>query len=62
LRPTKQGRNALRAATRRIRVAERAAFAGLSEQDEATVRAWLAELAAPAPVPRQADAVGKENS
>jgi DNA-binding MarR family transcriptional regulator len=46
LRPTKQGRAALRAATRRIRVAERAAFAGLSEHDEATVRGWLAGLAA----------------
>ena len=46
LRPTKQGRATLRAATRRIRMAERAAFAGLSEQDEATVRAWLARLAA----------------
>jgi DNA-binding MarR family transcriptional regulator len=46
LRPTKRGRAALRAATKRIRVTERAAFAGLSEQDEATVRAWLAGLAA----------------
>jgi DNA-binding MarR family transcriptional regulator len=48
LRPTKQGRDALRAATRRIRVIERAAFAGLSQKDEATVRAWLAGLAAAA--------------
>jgi DNA-binding MarR family transcriptional regulator len=62
LRPTTQGRDALRAATKRIRVAERAAFAGLSKQDEATVRAWLAGLAALAPVPRQADAYGKEKS
>ena len=46
LRPTKQGREALRAATGRIRLAERAAFAGLSEQDEATVRDWLSRLAA----------------
>src|SRR5262245_2127154 len=46
LRPTKEGRAALRAATKRVRVAERAAFAGLSKQDEATVRAWLAGLAA----------------
>ena len=46
LRPTKQGREALRAATRRVRRAERAAFAGLSERDEATVRGWLARLAA----------------
>jgi DNA-binding MarR family transcriptional regulator len=47
LRPTKQGRDVLRAATRRIRVVERAAFAGLSHEDEATVRAWLSGLAAP---------------
>jgi len=46
LRPTKHGRKALRAATARIRAAERAAFAGISAQDEATVRAWLARLAA----------------
>src|SRR6476660_10630974 len=46
LRPTKQGRNALRAATRRIRAVERAAFDGLSQNDEATVRTWLAGLAA----------------
>ena len=43
--PTQRGRAALRAATKRVRVAERAAFAGLSEHDEATVRAWLARLA-----------------
>jgi DNA-binding MarR family transcriptional regulator len=46
LAPTKQGRDALRAATRRVRRVERAAFAGLSQKDEATVRAWLAGLAA----------------
>jgi DNA-binding MarR family transcriptional regulator len=62
LRPTKQGRDALRAATERIRVAERAAFAGLSKKEEATVRAWLAGLAAPPPPPRQADAYEKEKS
>lgn len=45
LRLTKQGRDALRAATRRVRGVERAAFAGLSQKDEATVRAWLAGLA-----------------
>ncbi len=60
LRLTKRGRSALRSATERIRVAERAAFAGLSKQDEATVRAWLAELAAPRP--RQADLNKKETS
>jgi DNA-binding MarR family transcriptional regulator len=62
LRPTKQGRDALRAATKRIRVAERAAFTGLSKQDEAAVRAWLSGLAAPAPAARRADADGKEKS
>ena len=46
LRPTKRGRDALRAATRRVRGVERAAFVGLSQQDEATVRDWLAGLAA----------------
>ena len=49
LRPTKQGRDALRAATRRVRGVERAAFAALSQKDEATVRAWLAGLAAATP-------------
>jgi DNA-binding MarR family transcriptional regulator len=62
LRPTKRGRDALRAATKRVRVVERAAFAGLSKQDEATVRAWLAGLAAPAPPPREIDTDGKEKS
>jgi DNA-binding MarR family transcriptional regulator len=46
LRPTKQGRVVLRAATERVRAAERAAFAGLGQEEEATVRAWLAGLAA----------------
>ena len=62
LRLTTQGRDALRAATERVRMAERAAFAGLSRQDEATVRTWLAALAAlPAP-PRRNNADGKEKS
>jgi DNA-binding MarR family transcriptional regulator len=56
LRPTKQGRDALRAASRRIRAVERAAFAGLSQKDEATVRAWLAQLAAVPTCPGRADA------
>jgi DNA-binding MarR family transcriptional regulator len=62
LRPTKRGRDALRAATKRIRLAERDAFAGLNKQEEATVRAWLAGLAAPAPVPRGANSNLKEKS
>jgi len=62
LRPTKQGRAALRAATERVRAAERAAFSRVSEQDEATVRTWLAGLAAVEASPSQADANGKEKS
>jgi DNA-binding MarR family transcriptional regulator len=50
-RPTAQGRDVLRASTRRIRAAERAVFAGLSEDDRATVRGWLAELAGMAASP-----------
>lgn len=46
LRPSEHGRDVLRAATERVREAERAAFAGMSSQDEATVRTWLARLAA----------------
>ncbi|MGN6166565.1 MAG: MarR family winged helix-turn-helix transcriptional regulator, partial [Solirubrobacteraceae bacterium] len=45
LRPTKHGRGVLRVATKHVRASERATFAGLSENDEATVRAWLAGLA-----------------
>jgi DNA-binding MarR family transcriptional regulator len=62
LRPTKRGRDVLRAATRRIRVVERAAFAGLSQKDEATVRAWLARLAAMPTRPGRAEAHGEERS
>jgi DNA-binding MarR family transcriptional regulator len=53
LRPTKRGRDVLRRATRRIRRAERAVFAGVSKQDEVTVRAWLAGMAARAPDGRE---------
>jgi DNA-binding MarR family transcriptional regulator len=59
-RPTMHGRDVLRAATKRISAAEQAAFAGHSEQDQTTVRAWLARLAVPAPKPRQAAAIRKE--
>jgi DNA-binding MarR family transcriptional regulator len=62
LRPTKQGRDALRAATRHIRVVERAAFAGLAQKDEAIVRAWLARLAAMPTRPGRADTDPKEKS
>jgi DNA-binding MarR family transcriptional regulator len=60
LRPTKPGRKTLRAATGRIRAAERAAFAGMSEEDEATVRAWLARLATTTTRLRHIDADLKE--
>lgn len=45
LRPTKHGRDVLRVGTKHIRAAERAAFAGLTDNDQATVRAWLAGVA-----------------
>lgn len=44
--PTKRGRRTLEAATGRVREVERAAFAGLSDDSERAVRAWLANLAA----------------
>jgi DNA-binding MarR family transcriptional regulator len=62
LRLTNHGRDVLRAATKRIRVAERAAFAGLTEGDQATVRAWLASLAGMTVRPGERDAHRKENS
>jgi DNA-binding MarR family transcriptional regulator len=62
LHPTKLGRDALRATTKRIRAVERAAFAGLNHQDEATVRSWLAGLAAGAPSHQPGDRDGTENS
>ena len=46
VRPTQKGRTCLEAATRRVRAAEHAALADLSHQDERTVRAWLAGVAA----------------
>ncbi|MFC9903428.1 MarR family winged helix-turn-helix transcriptional regulator [Rhodococcus sp. NPDC127593] len=57
VRPTERGRICLDLATRRVRAAERAALGGLSDRDERTVRAWLANLAAMAP--RRADATGR---
>ena len=46
VRPTTRGRECLEAATRRVRAVERAALADLSREDERTVRAWLASVAA----------------
>jgi DNA-binding MarR family transcriptional regulator len=45
LRPTRPGRDGLRSATKQVRAAEHAALASLTENDQATVRAWLAGLA-----------------
>jgi DNA-binding MarR family transcriptional regulator len=46
VRLTQRGRGRLEAATRTVRAAEVAALEGLSRDDEQTVRAWLARLAA----------------
>jgi DNA-binding MarR family transcriptional regulator len=46
LRPTKRGREHLQAATERVRAVERAALAGLSGDEERSVREWLAGVAA----------------
>jgi DNA-binding MarR family transcriptional regulator len=46
VRPTARGRKCLETATRRVRVVEHAALADLSREDERTIRAWLANLAA----------------
>jgi DNA-binding MarR family transcriptional regulator len=46
VRPTTRGRKRLETATRRVRVVEHAALADLSREDEGTIRAWLANLAA----------------
>jgi len=62
VRPTTRGRNRLRAATRRVRALEHAALADLSRQDEQTVRAWLASLAALTTSPEKAHAEPKEKS
>ena len=50
------------AATRRVRAVEHAALADLSREDERTVRAWLASLAALTTGPGQAEAEQKEQS
>src|SRR6201981_2074419 len=46
VRPTTRGRQCLETATRRVRAVEHAALADLSREDERTIRAWLASLAA----------------
>ena len=46
VRPTTRGRKCLETAMRRVRLVEHAALADLSREDERTIRAWLADVAA----------------
>jgi DNA-binding MarR family transcriptional regulator len=46
VRLTTRGRKCLETAMRRVRVVEHAALADLSREDERTIRAWLASVAA----------------
>ena len=62
VRPTRRGRECLETAARRVRAVEHAALAELSREDERTVRAWLASLAAMTTSPGQAEAGPKEKS
>jgi DNA-binding MarR family transcriptional regulator len=45
VRPTRRGRQIVAAATERVRAVERRALAGLTREEERTVRNWLATLA-----------------
>src|SRR5262249_50027770 len=60
VRPTNRGRTCLVTATRRVRAVEHAALAGLGREEERTVRAWLARLAAISP--QEAAAGAEEKS
>ena len=62
VRPTKRGRQCLETATRRVRVVEHAALADLSREDERTIRAWLASLAAMTTSPNKAEVKREEKS
>ena len=55
VRPTNRGRTCLATAMRRVRAVEHAALAGLSREEERTVRAWLAGLAAMSPETAEAE-------
>ena len=61
VRPTARGRECLETATRRVRVAEHAALADLSREDERAVRAWLANVAAVTTGPKK-DGQAEEKS
>jgi DNA-binding MarR family transcriptional regulator len=62
VRPTARGRKCLETATRRVRVVEHAALADLSREDERTIRAWLASLAAMTTSPTKAGVKQQEKS
>ncbi len=62
VRPTTRGRECLQTATRRVRAVEHAVLADLSREDERTIRAWLASLAAMTTSPSKAQAEQKEES
>ena len=62
VRPTTRGRKCLETATRRVRVVEHAALAGLSREDERTIRAWLANLAAMTTSPTKTGVKQEEKS
>jgi DNA-binding MarR family transcriptional regulator len=62
VRPTTRGRKRLAMATRRVRAMEHATFADLSREDERTIRAWLANLAAMTTSPNKAEAGQEEKS
>jgi DNA-binding MarR family transcriptional regulator len=62
VRPTKKGRACLESATHRVRAVEHSALADLSPEDERTVRAWLANVAAIAASPKNTEVRRKEKS
>jgi len=62
VRPTTRGRKCLETATRRVRVVEHAALAALSHEDERTIRAWLANLAAMTTSAQRAEVKREEKS
>ena len=62
VRPTTRGRKCMETATRRVRAVEHAALADFSREDERTIRAWLASLAAMTTSPNKTDAMREEKS
>lgn len=62
VRPTARGRKCLEKAARRVRVVEHAALADLSREDERTIRAWLASVAAMTTSPKKAGVKREEKS